>query len=75
MESKELKSLRRIGKFFGWLTMLTILGIPTGLIVWLFLSFGWKITIASFIALPFLGIIVKACSATIDDQRRKDEGK
>ena len=56
---KKMKRLARWSMPFAMLQLASFLGVPFGLIYWLFNPIGWKIAVGALIALPFLSVIAK----------------
>lgn len=79
MNEKNQKALKKIAKValpFALAQMASLLGIPFGLIFWLFNPIGWKIALSAVIAFPFLTFLAWAMNKQVEkfrDEHKDDE--
>lgn len=70
---KKLKRIAWVSMPFAILQLPSLLGIPFGLIFWLFNPIGWKIALSGLIAFPFLTIITLSFTKQIEKFKAEHE--
>lgn len=71
--NENLKKLKKMGRFCTRLGMFAFLGIPTGIDLWFFFSWGWKAVVISLLFFIPLIILFSAVGRVTREEQAKGE--